>query len=47
MQEYIDRYRSRQEICLESVIHCLEITHATPDHVRMLMACVAICDTSA
>lgn len=49
MQECIDRCQSCQEICLESVGHCLELggKHAAPDHIRMLMACAEICDTSA
>ena len=49
MQECIDRCRSCQEICLESVGHCLELggKHAAPEHIRLLMACAEICDTSA
>lgn len=49
MQECIDRCQSRQEICFESISHCLELggEHATAEHIRMLMACAEICDTSA
>ena len=49
MQECIDRCQSCQELCLESVGHCLELggEHADPDHVRLLIACAEICDTSA
>lgn len=49
MQECIDRCQSCQEICLESIAHCLELggKHAEADHIRMLMACAEICDTSA
>jgi hypothetical protein len=49
MQECIDRCQSCQEVCLESVAHCLEMggKHAAPDHIKLLMACAEICDTSA
>ena len=49
MQECIDRCQSCQEVCLSTATHCLELggKHATPDHMRMLLACAEICDTSA
>jgi hypothetical protein len=49
MQECIDRCQSCQESCLESVGHCLQLggEHAAPDHIRLLIACAEICDTSA
>ena len=49
MQECIDRCQSCQEICLQSVSHCLEMggEHAAPEHIRMLVACAEICHTSA
>jgi hypothetical protein len=49
MQECIDRCQSCQESCLESVGHCLQLggDHAEPDHIRLLIACAEICDTSA
>jgi hypothetical protein len=49
MQDCIDRCQSCQEICLESVNHCLEKggSHAAPEHIRLLIACAEICDTSA
>jgi hypothetical protein len=49
MQECIDRCQSCEEICLESVNHCLQLggKHAEADHIRMLIACAEICDTSA
>jgi len=49
LQECIDRCRSCQEICLETVNHCLAMggRHAEADHIRMLLACAEICDTSA
>jgi hypothetical protein len=49
MQECVDLCRGCQDLCLESIGHCLELggKHATPEHIRMLMACADICDTSA
>lgn len=49
MRECIDRCRSCEEICLESVTHCLEKggEHAQPDHINLLLACAEICSTSA
>ena len=49
MQECIDRCRRCEEICLESVTHCLQKggDHAQSAHIRTLMACAEICSTSA
>lgn len=49
VRECIERCQSCQQICLESVSHCLELggKHAVPDHIRMLIACSEICATSA
>jgi hypothetical protein len=49
MQQCIDSCQSCQGICLESIGHCLEVggKHADADHIRMLIACAEICDTSA
>lgn len=49
MQECIDRCQTCQDTCLQAISHCLEKggRHAAPEHVRMLMACAEICDTSA
>lgn len=49
MQECIDRCHSCQEACFETISHCLEMggKHAEPEHIRMLMACAEICETSA
>ena len=48
MQECIDRCQSCEEICLESVQHCLKQggKHADADHIGMLLACAEICSTS-
>jgi hypothetical protein len=49
MQDCIDHCQGCQETCLEMIGHCLELggEHAEADHIRMLMACAEICDTSA
>jgi hypothetical protein len=45
IQECLDCHR----VCLETITHCLEKggRHAEPDHVRLLMDCAEICQTSA
>lgn len=45
IQECLDCHRA----CLETVTHCLEKggRHAEPDHIRLLMDCAEICQTSA
>jgi hypothetical protein len=45
IQECLDCHRS----CLETVTHCLEKggRHADPDHIRLLLDCAEICQTSA
>lgn len=49
MQECIDRCQACQSACLESISHCLEKggRHAAAEHIRLLVACAEICDTSA
>jgi hypothetical protein len=49
MQECIDRCQSCQEVCLATATHCLGLggKHAAAEHIRMLLACAEICDTSA
>lgn len=49
VQECIDRCQTCHSVCLETVNHSLEIggPHAQADHIRMLLACAEICDTSA
>ena len=49
MPECIDRCRSCEEICVESVAQCLQKggEQVQPDHVNLLIACAEICGTSA
>jgi len=41
--------RECHDACLRTVTHCLGKggRHAAPDHIRLLLDCVQICDTSA
>ena len=49
MRECIENCQRCQEVCLESITHCLQMggEHAAPEHIQMLIACAEICDTSA
>jgi hypothetical protein len=49
VRECIDRCQRCQEVCLETITHCLAMggRHAEASHLRMLMACAELCDTSA
>lgn len=49
MIECIENCTDCAAICEETVQHCLEAggDHAAPDHIRLLLDCVAICRTSA
>lgn len=49
MQECIRNCEDCAGICLETVQHCLQKggQHVDPEHIRLLLACVEICRTSA
>jgi hypothetical protein len=49
MRRCIDECHSCQEICLEAVLHCLELggQHAAPAHIRSLLDCSEACQTAA
>jgi len=49
MQRCIDDCLSCHSVCLETVTHCLEMggRHAEPRHIRLLLDCAEICQTSA
>ena len=49
MRACIDACQSCHDICIETLQHCLTTggKHAAPDHIRTLMDCVRICETSA
>jgi hypothetical protein len=49
MRNCIRECQSCHGICLETVTHCLEMggQHAEPAHIRLLLDCADICQTSA
>lgn len=49
MQECIDECHTCEEVCLETVTHCLAQggKHAEAEHIQTLLACAEICETSA
>lgn len=49
MQKCIDTCLDCYKACLETVTHCLTKggKHATPQHIKSLLACAEICNTSA
>ena len=49
LQRCIEACQACHEICLEMITHCLSQggKHASPDHIRTLIDCAQICETSA
>jgi hypothetical protein len=49
MQECIENCTECHRVCLETVTHCLQQggAHAEASHIRLLLDCVQICQTSA
>lgn len=49
MRQCIEHCLDCHAICLETISHCLEMggKHAEASHIRLLMDCVQICQTSA
>ncbi|RPI25557.1 MAG: four-helix bundle copper-binding protein [Chloroflexota bacterium] len=49
MRECIRECQNCHSICEETVIHCLQMgdEHADPGHIRLLLDCAQICQTSA
>lgn len=49
MRECIQQCQHCHDTCTEMVTHCLEMggEHARPAHVRLLLDCAEICQTSA
>lgn len=49
MQQCIDICQECHNVCLETVIHCLKMggQHTEPTHIRLLLDCAEICQTSA
>jgi hypothetical protein len=49
MRACIQECISCHKICLETITHCVEMggEHARPDHIRLMLDCAEICQTSA
>ncbi|MFN3648561.1 MAG: four-helix bundle copper-binding protein [Armatimonadota bacterium] len=49
MRECIDACTSCHQTCVETVTHCLQMggKHAEADHIRLMLDCAEICETSA
>jgi hypothetical protein len=49
MQDCINECLTCHSICLETVTHCLQMggKHAEASHIRLLLDCAEICQTSA
>jgi hypothetical protein len=49
MKDCIERCQRCASVCLATVTHCLEKggRHAEAEHVRLLLDCAGICETSA
>jgi hypothetical protein len=49
MQRCIDECINCASICTETIMHCLQMggEHAEMEHIRLLMDCAEICQTSA
>jgi hypothetical protein len=48
MQQCIDECTDCHAICLQTLSHCLELggKHADPAHIRLLLDCAEMCQTS-
>jgi hypothetical protein len=49
MRNCIQNCQRCHSVCLETVMHCLRMggEHAKPGHIRLLLDCAEICETSA
>ncbi|HYG61067.1 MAG TPA: four-helix bundle copper-binding protein [Thermoanaerobaculia bacterium] len=49
MERCIENCQECHGVCLQNVAHCLEKggPHAEPSHIRLLLDCAEICETSA
>jgi hypothetical protein len=49
MQRCIQECQNCASICIETVQHCLKMggEHARPEHIRLLLDCIEICQASA
>lgn len=49
LRDCINACQDCHSVCLETVAHCLQMggRHAEADHIRLLLDCAEICQTSA
>lgn len=49
MQKCIQLCQDCQALCIQTVMHCLKIGghHAAPEHIRLLLDCAQMCETTA
>lgn len=49
MQQCITNCLNCHRMCEQTALHCLHMggPHASPDHIRMMLDCAQICQTSA
>jgi hypothetical protein len=49
MRTCIEECQNCHSVCTETVTHCLQMggDHAEPNHIRLLLDCAEICQTSA
>ena len=49
MAKCIELCQDCQALCIRTVGHCLQLggRHAAPDHIRLLLDCAEICETTA
>jgi hypothetical protein len=49
LEQCIDNCQQCHEVCLRTVNYCLQKggRHAEPAHIRLMLDCIEICETSA
>ena len=49
MQHCIEECQNCHNLCTQTITHCLQRggEHAAPEHIRLLLDCAEICETSA
>jgi hypothetical protein len=49
VEQCIQNCKDCHDMCVETIAHCLEIggKHAEPAHIRLMLDCAEICQTSA
>ena len=49
MQKCIQLCRDCHAMCTQTIAHCLKLggRHAAPDHIRLMVDCAQMCETTA